>query len=42
MEKEAEEALKQQRAMFGLGSNTPPTGDEDEPDVHKKPGGVDE
>ena len=41
-EKEAEEALKQQRAMFGLGSNTPPTGDEDEPDVHKKPGGVDE
>ena len=42
VEKEAEEALKQQRAMFGLGSNTPPTGDEDEPDVHKKPGGVDE
>lgn len=39
VEKEAEEAVRQQQAMFGLGSNTPP------PDIDgegKKPGEVDE
>lgn len=39
VEKEAEEAVKQQQAMFGLGSNPPPD-DEEEP--KKKPGEVDE
>ena len=34
--KEAEEAVKQQRAMFGLGSNEPP------PDDGSPPGDVDE
>lgn len=32
VEKEAEEALKQQQAIFGLGSNTPPPEEEDEVD----------
>lgn len=40
VEKEAEEALKHQQEMFGLGSNTPP--DEDEPPDKKKTGDVDE
>ena len=30
VEKEAEEALKQQQAMFGIGTNTPPPDDVDE------------
>lgn len=38
VEKEAEEAVRQQQAMFGLGSNTPPDID----DEGKKPGDVDE
>lgn len=41
VEKEAEENLKQQQAMFGLGSNTPPPDEGDETDK-KKPGDVDE
>lgn len=39
VEKEAAEALKQQQAAFGIGSNEPP---EDETPEKKKPGGVDE
>ena len=38
VEKEAEEAAKQQQAMFGLGSNSPPPDDEYSP----KSGNVDE
>ena len=38
VEKEAEEAAKQQRAMFGLGSNSPPPDDEHSPEM----GNVDE
>lgn len=41
VEKETEENLKQQQAMFGLGSNTPPPEEGDETDK-KKPGDVDE
>ena len=33
VEKEAEEALKQQQAMFGLGSNSPPPDDEYSPET---------
>lgn len=40
VEKEAEEALKHQQEMFGIGSNTPP--DEDEPSNKKKTGDIDE
>lgn len=40
VEKESEEAAKQQQAMFGLGSNTPPD-DEEEP-KNNKPGVIDE
>lgn len=40
VEKETEEALEQQKSMFGLGSNTPP--EEDEPPGRKKSGDVDE
>ena len=38
VEKEAEEAVKQQQAMFGLGSNSPPPDDEHNPES----GNVDE
>lgn len=41
VEKEAEEALKQQKEAFGLGSNTPPDDEEDIPGK-KKPGDVNE
>lgn len=43
VEKEAEEALKQQQAMFGLGSNTPPPEeDKEKPPDKRNSGDVDE
>ena len=42
VEKEAEEALKQQQAMFGIGTNTPPPDDGKETVKEKKTGDVDE
>ena len=42
VEKEAAEAVKQQQAMFGIGSNEPPPNDEDEQMEKKQPGDVDE
>lgn len=42
VEKEAEETVKQQQAMFGIGSNTPPPDDEEEKTGEKKPGDVGE
>ena len=38
----AAEAVKQQQAMFGIGSNEPPPNDEDEQMEKKQPGDVDE
>ena len=40
VDKEAEEAVKQQKEIFGLGSNTPP--DENLPEDKKKAGAVNE
>lgn len=42
VEKENEEYLKQQQAMFGLGSNTPPPENEEKEPDKKKSGDVDE
>lgn len=42
VEKEAEEALKQQQAMFGIGTNTPPPDDGKETVKEKITGDVDE
>ena len=42
VEKEAEEALKQQQAMFGIGSNIPLPDEGKEPVEEKKPGDVNE
>lgn len=42
VEKEAEEALKQQKEAFGLGSNTPPDDEEESITGKKKPGDVNE
>lgn len=42
VEKEAEEALKQQKEAFGLGSNTPPDDEEEDVPAKKKPSDVNE
>lgn len=42
VEREAEEALKQQQAVFGLGSNEQPDAEDEDPPDKKKHGGIDE